>query len=94
MNVTALLTGVGGAAYGALIFWVVALQGRRWAGCGMLAIGTSLLLDIATTGNRSRAEHNTVWLIQCALVALFAVCAVLDNRAKRRLGRLTANSGS
>jgi hypothetical protein len=94
MNVMALLTGVGGAAYGALISWVVALQGRRWAGCAMLAIGASLLLGIATAGNRSRAEHNIVWLIQCAFLAFFAVCAVLDSRAKRRLRRPAANSGS
>jgi hypothetical protein len=94
MNVMALLRGVGGAAYGALISWVVALQRRRWAGCAMLAIGASLLLGIATAGNRSRAEHNIVWLIQCAFLAFFAVCAVLDSRAKRRLRRPAANSGS
>jgi hypothetical protein len=94
MNVMTLLTGLGGAAYGALIFGVVALQGRRWAGCCMLAIGAILLLHIATAGNRSPAEHNIVWLITCGLTAFFAVCAVLDSRAKRRLRRPAANSGS
>jgi hypothetical protein len=63
------------------------------AGCAMLAIGAGLLLDIATAGNRSRAEHATVWLIQCALSAFLVVCAVLDSRTRRRLRRLTTNSG-
>jgi hypothetical protein len=94
MNVMALLAGVFGVVYGALAFWLVALRGRTWAGCGTLAIGAIVLLNTVTAGNGSRGEHNTVWLITCALIAFFVVCFAMDIRTKRRLRGLAKNSSS
>lgn len=87
MNVTALITGVGGAAYGAMAVWLVVLQKRRWACCGLLAIAASLLITMVTVGNRSHPEGTVVFLTTCMLIAISGVCWLMDARARRGRSR-------
>jgi hypothetical protein len=89
MNVMALITGVAGAVYGGLAVWLVALRRRPWTAAGLIAVGSWLLITIATAGNGSRAEHKALWLASCVLWAFFIVCLVMDARS-RRIGKLTA----
>jgi hypothetical protein len=38
--------------------WLVAVQKRRWAGCGLLAIGAWFLITIVTAGHHSSASRS------------------------------------
>jgi hypothetical protein len=89
MNVMAFIAGVTGAFYGGIAVWLVALRKRRWAAAGQVAFGAVLLIMMATEGNRSRAEHNVVWLASCVLWAFFLVCVAIDARS-RRIAKLPA----
>jgi peptidoglycan/LPS O-acetylase OafA/YrhL len=88
MNVTPLITGVGGAVYGGLAVWLVAVRRRRWTAAGLLAVGVGLLITMVTAGNHSHAEHLAVWLASCVLWAFLMVCVVMD--ARRPIGNETA----
>jgi threonine/homoserine efflux transporter RhtA len=84
MNVMALITGLAGAVYGGIAVWLVALRRRRpWTAAGLIAVGSWLLITMATAGNRSRAEHKAVWLASCVLWAFFIVCVAMDARRRR-----------
>jgi peptidoglycan/LPS O-acetylase OafA/YrhL len=94
MNVTTLLAGMGGAAFGAQIFWLIARQRRRSAATASVAIWGGLLLIMASGGNRSRTWHHTVWLTVCALFGVAFVFMVMDSRARRRMQQPPAANNS
>jgi peptidoglycan/LPS O-acetylase OafA/YrhL len=94
MNVITLLAGVGGAAFGAQIFWLIARQRRRWAATASAAMWAGLLLLMASGGNRSRTWHHTVWPAVCVLFAVAFACMAVDGRARRRLRQPPAPSNS
>lgn len=87
MNTTALVTAITGAAYGAMIAYRLA-KGQRWTATGLAAIGTVVLANLVTMGNRSQPEHLIIYIASIALATLYlAACAAAQKHRERDLGR-------
>ena len=83
MNSTALLTAIGGAAFGAMVAYRV-MRGQRWIAVGLAAIGSVILLNVVTLGKGTVLEHRVILLVSVALVILNLVAVGAASRDRRR----------
>jgi ABC-type Fe3+-siderophore transport system permease subunit len=83
---TALLTAIMGAAYGAMVVYRLA-KGQRWMATAVAAIGSVILANLVTLGNRSRLEPHVILIASVALTILFlAASGAAQKERERDLG--------
>lgn len=82
MNITALVTAVIGAAWGA-VFTRDLIRGRRWSAAGDAGIGIASLLNLVTVGRGAWLEHQVIFGISLVL----AVASMAAFAAARRGGQ-------
>jgi len=70
-------------AFGAFAVYLV-VKRQWWQASGAFALGTALLLMLATAGNHSRPEHDIVLAISAPLMVYFLAIAAVLARARRR----------
>jgi hypothetical protein len=77
----AVIAAIWGAVLGST---VCRLSSRReWlTASGVLAIGVAVLLPILTTGNRSRAEHTTIFVVMLSTTVYFLATVVIRQRGR------------
>jgi drug/metabolite transporter (DMT)-like permease len=85
MDGTALLAAVFGAAFGALISYLVTKR-RWWRALGSFAIGGVCLLGTVIQGNESHLEHSVLFGAKMILIACFLIAVGADARTLRRTG--------
>ena len=83
MNITALVTAVIGAAWGA-IFTRDLIRGRRWSAAGDAGIGIASLLNLVTMGSGSWLEHQVIFGIGLVLTVASMAAFAADRRDGQR----------
>lgn len=94
MNYLALIAGVGGALYGGRSVHLIAVEKRRWAGYGTLALGTAFLLQMAMPEGSAHSAYRVVYWFSIPLFAIFALAFIVDGYTRRKRTRSVSQTSS
>jgi hypothetical protein len=83
MSSTALLGAFCGVCFGAAFTYLV-MKRKWWGAIGVLAMSSSILLDVVTSDYHSATERLVRLVVEVVTFPCFAVAVVMSARAQRR----------
>lgn len=72
-----------GACWGAVVTREL-MRGRRWRAAGDAALGSAVLLNLATAGKGSWSEHLVILIVAVGLIILSIAAFGADRWSRRR----------